>query len=57
MLVGSVVLSRLDGEIDFESYPVAFDRAGSRDSLDLIRGRQRGGDCQSGLGPLARFFR
>jgi len=37
MLVGSVVLSRLDGEIDFESYPVAFDRAGSRDSLDLIR--------------------
>lgn len=36
MLVGSVVLSRLDVGTDLEGFPVAFDRAGSRDARDLI---------------------
>ncbi len=37
MLVGSVVLSRLDAGADLGAFPVAFDRAGHRDSRDLIR--------------------
>jgi len=37
MPVGSVVLSQLAGGTDLEGFPVAFDRAGSRDARDLIR--------------------
>ena len=37
MLVGSVVLSRLDAGTNLDAFPVAFDRAGRRDSRDLIR--------------------
>ncbi|HEX9814501.1 MAG TPA: AMP-binding protein [Myxococcota bacterium] len=37
MPVGSVVLSRLDGDPDPTDFPVAFDRAGCRDARDLIR--------------------
>ena len=37
MPVGSLVLSRLDSKTDPTAFPVAFDRAGSRDSRDLIR--------------------
>ena len=37
MPVGSVVLSRLDRAAELTGFPVAFDRAGSRDARDLIR--------------------
>ena len=37
MPVGSVVLSRLDSGAELAGFPVAFDRAGSRDAQDLIR--------------------